>query len=519
MARDSRSTGRTRREALRILGMGVATAAATNKGSAAMASQQFPSDIVMMNAVALSSAIKAKRVSCAEVMSAYLDHIARMNPKVNAIVSLQDRDDLMKEARGRDASLARGEYLGWMHGVPQAVKDLAAAKGIRLTMGSPILRDFVAPSDAIHVERVKRAGAIVIGKTNTPEFGLGSQTYNPVFGTTLNPYDQTKTTGGSSGGACASLALRMLPVADGSDSGGSLRNPAGYCNVFGLRPSWGRVPGEGTDVFNSSFGVSGPLARSVADLGMLLSVQAGYDPRAPLSSRQDPAQFANLSKRAFKGVRIAWLGDLGGYLPYEPGILDLCKAALKTFEALGCVIEEARPDYPQEKVWEAWVKLRAWQNSASLKGFYTDSAKRALMKPEAQYEVETGMKLSAFDISDAAAVRTAWYQAVRRFSEHYEYLMLPTAQVFPFDANTHWPSEINGRRMDSYHRWMEVCSLVSMTGCPSLNVPVGFNNKGLPMGLQIVGRNQAELDCLQLANAYDEATRWPEKRKPALLAS
>ena len=472
-----------------------------------------------MNGAELSAAIKAKRVSCAEMMTAYLDHIAQFNPKVNAIVSLRDRDACMKDARDKDADLARGNYQGWMHGFPHAVKDLAAAKGLRLTMGSPLFRDFIAPNDAIHVERMKRAGAIVIAKTNTPEFGLGSQTYNPVFGTTLNPYDLTKTPGGSSGGACVSLALRMLPVADGSDSGGSLRNPAAYCNVFGLRSAWGRVPGEGADVFNPTFGVSGPLARTVTDLGTLLSIQAGYDPRAPLSIRQDPAVFAGSLKRDFRGVRIAWPGDFGGYLPFEPGVLDLCKASLRTFEQLGCVVEEARPDYPLEKVWDAWVKLRAVQNAASLKVLYADPAKRAQMKPEAQYEVETAAKVSAAGMTDAAAVRTQWYQAVRRFMDQHEFMLLPSAQVFPFDAKTHWPTEIAGRKMDTYHRWMEVCSLVSMSGLPSLNVPVGFSAHGLPMGMQIVGRNQAELSCLQLAFAYDEATRWVEKRKPALLGA
>lgn len=475
------------------------------------------SDIVVMDAHQLSQAIAAKRVSCAEVMTAYLDHIARFNPKVNAIVSLRDRADLMQEARERDAQLARGQSLGWMHGFPHAVKDLAAAKGIRMTMGSPILKDFIPANDSIHVERMKRAGAIVIGKTNTPEFGLGSQTYNPIFGTTLNPYDLGKTPGGSSGGACASLALRMLPVADGSDSGGSLRNPAAYCNVFGFRTSPGRVAVESGDAFDVPFGVSGPLARNVADLAMLLSVQAGYDPRAPLSVPQDPKIFAGSLKRDFKGTRIAWPGDFGGYLAFELGVLDLCKTALRQFAALGCTIAEAKLDFPLEKVWDAWVKLRAWQNSASLKAFYADPAKRALMKPEAQYEVETGARLSAFDLIDAAAARTAWYQAMRRFQEQYEFVILPTAQVFPFDAKTHWPQQINGRKMDTYHRWMEVCSLVSMTGCPSLNVPAGFNARGLPMGLQIVGRNHDELGCLQLAYAYDQATHWYDRHPPALL--
>ncbi len=508
------------RRGLLTLAGSVAAAAvgADRTGWIGMASAQSKSsDIVSMNGLDLSAAIRTKRVSCLEVMNAYLDHIAHLNPKVNAIVSLQDRGDLLRQARERDAQLARGEYLGWMHGFPQAIKDLAPVKGIRMAMGSPILKDFIAPVDAIFVERMKRAGAIIIGKTNTPEFGLGSQTYNPVFGATYNAYDQTKTAGGSSGGAAVALALRMLPVADGSDSGGSLRNPAAYNNVFGFRPSYGRVPSESTDLFNASFGVTGPMARNASDLAMLLSVQAGYDPRVPLSNRQDPAQFSQPLKRDFRGTRIAWLGNFDGYLPFEPGVLDLCKNALKTFEGLGCVVEEAKPDYPVEQVWRHWVKLRAWQAGTPLKEFYRDPAKRALMKPEAQFEVESGMKVSAFDISDASAGRAAWYQAVRRFMEKYEFFILPSAQVFPFDATVHWPKEVGGKTMDSYHRWMEVAVIVTMTGCPALNVPVGFNARGLPMGIQIVGRNQAELSCLQLAYAYDQATGWVEKRRPALL--
>jgi amidase len=505
-----------RRDVLTLAGG--ATAAAMTSTTAASA-QTKPSDIVMMDGRELSQAIAAKRVSCAEVMTAYLDHIGRFNPKVNAIVSMRDRADLMIEARDRDAQLARGEHLGWMHGFPHAVKDLVAAKGLRMTQGSPIFKDFIASTDAIHVERMKRAGAIIIGKTNAPEFGLGSQTYNNVFGTTLNPYDLSKTPGGSSGGACVSLALRMLPVADGTDSGGSLRNPAAYCNVFGLRSSFGRVPVQAADDFYANPSVAGPLARTVSDLAMLLSIQAGYDPRVPLSNRQDPGVFAGTLKHDFKGVRIAWPGDFGGYLPFEPGVLDVCKSAVKNFESLGCIVEEAMPDYPLEKLWDAWVKLRATQNSANLKTYYADPAKRKLMKPEAQYEVETAAKLSAFEFGDAAAVRTTWYQALRRFQERYSFILLPSAQVFPFDAKTHWPAEINGRKMPTYHRWMEVCSIVSMSGCPSLNVPVGFNPRGLPMGMQIVGRNQDELGCLQLAYAYEQATGWVQKHPPALLSA
>ena len=474
-------------------------------------------DILMTDALTLSAAIKSKQVSCVEVMNATLDHIGALNPRVNAIVSLQDRDDLLRQAKTRDEQLTRGEYCGWMHGFPQAIKDLTATKGIRTTQGSRIFKDFVPAADAIMVERIKRAGAIIIGKTNTPEFGLGSNTYNDVFGRTLNSYDQSKTSGGSSGGAGVSVALHMLPVADGSDHGGSLRNPAAWNNVFGFRPSYGRVPSQGLDVFYALMGVQGPLARTIPDLAMLLSVQAGYDARLPLSNEQDPAQFAGPLKRDFKGTRIAWVGDFGGALPFEPGILDLCKNALKVFEALGCTVEAAQPDYPVERVWQNWRTLRAWQAGSVLKELYRDPAKRALMKPEAQFEVESGQKLSAYDIFDANAVRSAWYQAVRTFFERYDYVLLPSGQVFPFDAATDWPKSIAGRTMDTYHRWMEVMIPVTMSSCPALTVPVGFNERGLPMGLQIVGPNHGELACLQLAYAYDQATQWVAKQPPPLL--
>jgi len=307
-------------------------------------------EIVNLDAIALARAIKSKQVSSVEVMTAYLDRIERLNPRVNAIVSLQPRDVLLKQAATRDAQLARGEYLGWMHGFPHAVKDLEPTRGIRTTMGSPLFRNFVPHEDSIMVERIRRAGAIIIGKTNVPEFGLGSQTYNPVFGTTLNAYDQSKTSGGSSGGAAVALALRMLPVADGSDNGGSLRNPAVWNNVFGLRTCFGRVPSLFNEVFIPSISVHGPMARTVPDLAMLLSVIAGYDARTPLSIRQDPAEFAQPLARDFKGTRIGWVRDFGGHIPFDPGVLDLCDGALKVLESLGCIVETATPDYPLDPV-------------------------------------------------------------------------------------------------------------------------------------------------------------------------
>ena len=475
------------------------------------------SDIVMTDAVALASAIKSRQVSCAEVMTAYLDHIDKLNPKVNAIVALQDRAGLLGEARERDAQLARGDVVGPLHGFPQAVKDLVPVKGMPMTQGSPILEGFMPPADSVMVERLRKAGAIMIGKTNTPEFGLGSHTYNPVYGVTRNPYDLARSAGGSSGGAAVALALRMLPVADGTDYGGSLRNPAGWNNVFGFRTSFGRVPADGRDAWLPSMGVAGPMARNVADLALLLSVQAGYDARAPLSMTGDGAMFRGPLETDLKGKRIAWAGDFAGHVPYEPGVLEVCKAALKTFETIGCIVEEAQPDYSIDAVWRAFVRLRAWQTGGTLLAFYKDAAKRALMKPEAVYEVESGMKLTAYDITAASAVRTEWYHAVRRFFERYDYLVVPTAQLFPFDVDMHWPQQIAGRKMETYHEWMKGVLPVTMAGSPALAVPAGFGAQGLPIGIQIVGPNHAELACLQLAHAYDTATNWAAKRPPPLL--
>ncbi len=475
-------------------------------------------EIINLDAVALSSAIKSKWVSCVEVMNAYLDHVDRLNPRVNAIVSLLPRQDLLDQALTRDAQLARGEHLGWMHGFPHAIKDLEPTRGIRTTMGSALLKNFVPAADSILVERIRLAGGIIIGKTNVPEFGLGSQTYNPVFGATLNAYDQSKTCGGSSGGAAVALALRMAPVADGSDNGGSIRNPAAFNNVFGLRTSFGRVPSLFNEVFMPSISVHGPMARTVPDLAMFLSVIAGYDARTPLSIRQDPAEFAGPLGRDFEGTRVGWVGDFGGHIPFESGVLDLCKGALKVFEALGCMVEPATPDYPLEPVWNSWRKIRAWQIAAMLNGAYADPARRALMKPELRWEIENGLKAGASEIADALTVRTAWYQAVRRFFEKYDFMIAPAGQVFPFDAALHWPQEVGGASMDTYHRWMEVMIPISMSGCPALGAPAGFNQRGLPMGIQIVGPNHAELACMQLAHAYDQATNWVTRRPPPLLS-
>jgi amidase len=479
------------------------------------------SEIVQVDAVELARRIKARQLSCREVMQAYLRQIERFNPLVNAIVSQQDAELVLRQSDERDVQLGRGEYLGWMHGFPQAVKDLTATKGITTTFGSPVYSDFVPAHDALMVERMKRSGAIVIGKTNVPEFGLGSQTYNPVFGATLNAYDTSRTSGGSSGGAAVALAMRMLPVADGSDMMGSLRNPAAFNNVFGMRPSFGRVPtAPAPDVFMHQLSCAGPMARTVTDLAMLLSVQAGFNEQAPLSLQQDPAIFTGSLKRDFTGTRIAWLGDLDGYLAMEPGVMEICERALKDFELIGCSVEAAQPNFAPQRLWDAWLVLRHWMVAGGPPGeAYRTPGKREKLKPEAIWEVEAGIQLSALEVFKASATRSAWYQAVRTLFETYDYLVLPSAQVFPFDVATPWPKEVNGRTMDTYHRWMEVVVPGTMAGCPVISVPAGFNSAGLPMGLQIIGKAQADLAVLQLAFAYEQATQWVQRRLPRLLSA
>ena len=476
-------------------------------------------DITDLDARALSRALHARELSCRETMRAYLDRIARLNPALNAIVSLESEERLLAQADERDRQLARGESMGWMHGMPQAPKDLAQTRGIRTTWGSPIFRDFVPDEDAAIVERARAAGAILIGKTNVPEFGLGSQSFNEVFGATRNPWKLDRTAGGSSGGAAAALAARLLPVADGSDMMGSLRNPAAFCNVFGFRPSRGRVPNTlAPDAFSQQLSTDGPMGRSVADVAMLLATQAGYDPRAPLSLGDDPAQFAAPLERELRGMRIGWLGDFGGYLAFEPGVLETCRAALDVFPRIGCTVDEATLDFPPEQMWQTWLTWRRFLVSGSLLAHYRDPARRALLKPEAVWEIEQGLATSAVDVHEASVARTTLYRAVLRLFDRFDYLVLPSAQVFPFDAGERWPKQIAGRQMDTYHRWMEVVILPTLTGCPALSVPAGFGTDGaaagLPVGLQLIGRPRGDLDVLQLGHAWEQATDWPSRRPP-----
>ena len=460
--------------------------------------------ITDLTASALSAAIHAREISCREVMTAYMARIARFNPVHNAIVSLRDGAALLAEADAADAALARGASRGFLHGMPQAIKDIAPVAGLRNTMGSPLLRDAVPRQDGLLAQRMKGAGCIVLGKTNTPEFGLGSHTFNEVFGVTRNAYDPRRSAGGSSGGAAVALATRMLPVADGSDFMGSLRNPAGWNNVFGLRPSQGRVPQwPVADVWVTQLGTEGPMARTVEDLARLLDIQAGPDPRLPLSLAAHPSFAAGLAEVDGARAVVGWLGDLGGYLPMEPGILDVCGAALRRLETAGCRVEPVAPGFDPAAVWQTWLVWRRWLVAGRIAPFLQDPANRALIKPEALWEHDQGAGLTGTETLRASAQRSAYYQQVLGMFDHCDVLALPSAQVWPFDAGLRWPDRIAGRAMDTYHRWMEVVIYATLAGLPCISVPAGFDAAGLPMGLQLIGRPQGEAALLRLARAYE----------------
>ncbi|MFC4947546.1 amidase [Pseudonocardia sp. GCM10023141] len=464
-------------------------------------------DLVELDATELSGLIERREVSCVEVNTAFLDRIDAVNPQVNAIVGLRERDDVLAEAHTSDARLARGERAGWLHGLPVAVKDLSEAAGLVWTAGSPLHRDRIGVTDELHVRRMRAAGAIIIGKTTTPEFGFGSQTYNPVWGTTVNPYDRTRTVGGSSGGAAAALATRMLPVADGSDYMGSLRNPSAFCNVLGLRPSVGRVPGPG---FVAQLGEVGPMGRSVDDVAALLAVLAGPDPGSPLGRTDDPARFAGPLDADVRGLRVAWVGDLDGHLATEPGVLELGRAAAGVFESLGAVVEEAVPAVDFAQLWQTMLVWR-WWNALALEPLLAD---RAALKPEIVWEIENGLRLTGLDIHRAMTAREEWFVQVRAFFDRFDAVLAPSTQVFPFTATTPWPAEVGGRPMDSYHRWMETVSPWSLAGTPALGMPAGFDPRGLPTGVQLIGRPGADLDVLRWGKAYETATRWVHRVPP-----
>lgn len=469
-------------------------------------------EICFLPAHELIRRIRARELSALEVMDTHLAQTERVNPAVNAIVTYLP--ELARSgAKAVDVAFARGDDPGPLAGLPVVHKDLALTKGIRTTFGSPIYCDFVPEVDAIIVERLKRAGAVTFGKTNTPEFGAGSQTFNPVFGATLNPYDLSRTCGGSSGGAAVALACGMAPIADGSDLGGSLRNPASFCNVVGMRPSAGRVPHW--PVFSAWFPLSvvGPMARTVEDVALMLSAIAGPDPRAPISLQEPGLLFARPLARDFRGTRVAWSPDLGG-LPVEPEVTVVLNAQRRVFSDLGCVVEDATPDLRDAD--EIFQVMRAWNFELSYGRLL--KSKRNLMKDTVIWNIEEGARLTGSQVGAAESKRTQLFQRMREFMDDYDFLVAPVAQVLPFDVNLPYVTEINGTRMESYIDWMRSCYYITVTGSPAISVPCGFSHTGLPVGLQIVGRYQDDFGVLQVAHAFEQATGlW--KRRPAVAES
>jgi amidase len=415
----------------------------------------------------------------------------------------------MAEARAADRAPAQG----WLHGLPFAVKDLVATKGLRTTWGSPLFADHVPAADGLVAARLRAAGAILIGKTNVPEWGHGSHSFNPVFGVTRNPYDPRLSAGGSSGGAAAALAARLVPVADGSDMMGSLRNPAAFCNVYGFRPSYGLVPPDAEgDTFLQTLSTEGPMGRTVEDLARLLETLAGPNPETPFGRAAEPV--AARLERPIPGLRIGWLADWGGAYRCEPGILDLCAAALEVFQAAGATVEPLSPPFPAETLWTSWVTLRAFLNAGGFRAIYEDPAKRALLKPETIWEIEQGRALTADAVYGASVIRSRWYAHAARLFRRYDALAMPAAQVWPFPAGLRRPESLNGRPLDTYHRWMEVVVPVSLIGLPSLCLPAGFGPSGLPTGVQLIGPAGADARILAMGQAYHLATDWPGRRPP-----
>ena len=462
-------------------------------------------DLVNLSAVEMVKLIRAKDITAKELMEAHLLQIDRVNPKVNAIVTLLP-DLAIEKAEETDLAISRGEDVGILQGLPVAHKDLVPTKGIRTTFGSPIYEDNVPDHNALIVDRIQQAGAITIGKTNTPEFGAGSQTYNEVFGETLNPYDVSKTCGGSSGGAAVALATRMLPIADGSDTGGSLRNPANFCNVIGFRPSPGRVPNFPSKTGWGPISVSGPMARNVSDCALFLSAIAGPDSRVPISITEPGSKFLQSLERDFSGTSIAWSEDLGG-LPIDPRTSQVINSQRSVFSDLGCIIDDSEPDFRDAN--EVFLIWRGWGREITAGDLLRNN--RAQLKETMIWDIEQGVNLTGPEVGWAESRRMELFQRMHEFMEKHEFLICPVSQRPPFDVKQRWVTEINGEKMENFIAWMKSCYYITATGHPAVSVPCGFTDEGLPVGIQIVGRYRDDFGVLQLAKAFEDATGfWKE---------
>ncbi|MCE3550394.1 amidase [Pseudonocardia sp. RS11V-5] len=469
-------------------------------------------DVCFETARGMAAALRRKEISARELVAAHLDRIEACNGAVNAVVTLV-AERALAEAGAADDRLAAGEPVGPLHGIPMAHKDTHATAGIRTTKGSPILADQVPTEDELVIERIRAAGAITLGKTNVPEFGAGSHTFNPLFGVTRNPYDLGRSAGGSSGGAAAALATGMHPLADGSDVGGSLRNPASFCNVVGLRPAPGRVPSYPAELAYSTVNVQGPMARTVSDVALLLSVMAGPDPRSPIAIEEPGSVFAApLDREDLTGLRVAWSPDLGGSIPVDAAVTAALEPQVRVLEELGATVERADPDLRGAD--EVFRTLRAWIFAVTMGPLLARHRDR--MKATLVGNIEEGRRLTGADVARAEILHSALFQRMRRFYEQYDLLALPVAQVPPFPVEMEYPTEIAGVAQSSYLDWMRSAYLISSFGHPAISVPAGFTPDGLPVGLQLVGAHRGEAALLQAAHAFEQATRVGERRPPAV---
>jgi amidase len=467
-------------------------------------------DILSKSATDLRAMIRDRTLGVEELMRLTLARIEAVNGNLNAIVSLKEADALLDEARALDNAPDGGA----LHGLPICIKDMANARGFPTTKGSPAFATAIAETDDLFVARLRAAGVIVIGKSNVPEFALGSHTYNPVHGATCNPYDSSVSCGGSSGGAAVALATGMVSVADGSDMMGSLRNPAGWTNVYGMRPSWGRVPAEPQgDTFLHALSTEGPMARSPGDLALLLSVMSGPDPRQPFGLAGTQAALTDLDPGQ---IRIGWLGDWGGAYPMEDGILEICESACRTLADIGCRVDAVPAPFSRDALWDSWTTLRSWKMASTLSGLREDPQTRDQLKPEAVWEIERGRALRASDVHSASVIRSDWFRTAAELFDHHDALVLPTAQVWPFPMDWTWPRSVAGVAMDTYHRWMEATIPASLAGLPAIAMPAGFGTNGLPMGIQLIGRKGGDPRLLEIAELYHRQTGWPQKRPPTL---
>jgi amidase len=447
---------------------------------------------------AMADAVRRKEISARELLELHLARIAERNSELNAVVSL-DEERARAGATAADEATARGGDLGPLHGLPFAFKDTHDVAGWRTTYGSPLFADHVPDADDLVVERIRAAGAIPIGKTNVPEFAAGSHTFNPVFGTTLNPVDPTRSAGGSSGGAACALRARMVPLADGSDMGGSLRNPASFCGVVGLRPSLGRVPSWPTDNFWETTSVSGPLARDVSDLALLLSVLAGPDARVPTALAEPGSSFADVRPAELGRLRVALSVDLGGLLEVDPEVRRVVEEAGGLLASAGAAVESTYPDLREAD--DTFRTLRAWNFQAGFGALL--AAHPGDIKPSLAANIRAGESLTGADIARAFQQRTTLADRMRRFFESYDVLVLPTSQVPPFPVDQEYPTEINGRPMTTYLDWMRSAYVITVTGCPAISLPAGETDDGLPVGVQVVAPFGADRRLLEIAAALE----------------